>query len=985
MSSLARGDGNKRSLSAPLFMGLIAAGLAGNYFNYPLFLNIDFLFGSIFAMLALQFFGLGRGVLAAALIASYTFVLWHHPYAIVIMTAEVAVVGWLMAQRKMGMLWADALYWVVLGIPLAFIFYYFVMKGSLSNVYIITVKQAVNGVANVLLARLLFIRFSSWSRFSQVPFQELVGNLLTAFLLFPALIMLAVSSRTDFADTDQTIRSALQQKSLAVTSRLADWVQNRTQVVVSLTELAETLTPQQMQGRLEQARASDKNFLRIGMRDTESVIAAYAPPIDESGQSNIGKKFPERPYIADLKKTLKPMLAEVVTGRIGKPEPIVILLAPVVRQGQYAGYINSVLRLDQIRKHLEDIAESDTLFYSLIDNKGNVILSNRTDQKMMTPFVRGKGALQPVDAKISHWMPELPPNTSISDQWKNSYYVAQTTVGDSGGWQLMLEQPVAPFYNMLYNNYTSKLMLLFLSLLVALVLAEFFGRRTTATLEKLGEITRDLPLKLASGGGEIAWPQSNLIQTSQLIDNFRTMSDSLTKQFHDMQRINETLDQRVQERTAELAESEKRFRQFFESNSSVMLLIEPLTGKIEDANLEAAAYYGYSREQLTGMVISDINTLSPESIAEEIQFAVRQVRKYFRFQHRLASGEVRDVEVYSTPIETEGRTLLFSIVLDVTERNQVRLALSQSEEKHRLLIENSHDIIYTLNADGVFTFVSAAWTALLGHPLDLVLGHPFMPFIHPDDLVVCTTALQTLFETGQPQKNIEYRVKHMDGSWRWHSTNALPLKDAKGQVIGVEGNDTDITEQKEMADRVRQLAFYDTLTGLPNRRLLDDRLNQTMAASKRSACYAALMFLDLDNFKPLNDAHGHGVGDLLLIEVARRLIECVREMDTVARLGGDEFVVMLSELDTDKAASTLKALGVAEKIRNALSQPYRMTISQDGQTVVEHHCTASIGLVVFVGHEVSKDEILKRADMAMYQVKDAGRNSIRLYQENDHP
>jgi diguanylate cyclase (GGDEF)-like protein len=182
-----------------------------------------------------------------------------------------------------------------------------------------------------------------------------------------------------------------------------------------------------------------------------------------------------------------------------------------------------------------------------------------------------------------------------------------------------------------------------------------------------------------------------------------------------------------------------------------------------------------------------------------------------------------------------------------------------------------------------------------------------------------------------------------------------------------------------MEEQVRQLAFYDELTGLPNRRLLGDRLRQTMAASKRSGLYGALMFLDLDNFKSLNDAHGHGVGDLLLVEVARRLAACVREVDTVARFGGDEFVVLLGELDMNREESTEQALGVAEKIRVSLNAPYEFRVEKSGdRSVVEHHCSASIGAVVFARDQASQDEILKWADAAMYQAKDVGRNMIRF-------
>jgi diguanylate cyclase (GGDEF)-like protein len=184
---------------------------------------------------------------------------------------------------------------------------------------------------------------------------------------------------------------------------------------------------------------------------------------------------------------------------------------------------------------------------------------------------------------------------------------------------------------------------------------------------------------------------------------------------------------------------------------------------------------------------------------------------------------------------------------------------------------------------------------------------------------------------------------------------------------------------------VIRLAFYDTLTKLPNRRLLSDRLDQAMSASKRNGLYSALMFLDLDNFKPLNDTHGHVVGDLLLIEAANRLKDSVRAMDTIARFGGDEFVVMLCELDADKSKSTAQAKLVAEKILASLSDPYLLTLKHDGQadTVVEHRCTASIGVALFVNHEGSQDDIMEWADAAMYLVKKGGRNQIQFYDAKD--
>ena len=165
--------------------------------------------------------------------------------------------------------------------------------------------------------------------------------------------------------------------------------------------------------------------------------------------------------------------------------------------------------------------------------------------------------------------------------------------------------------------------------------------------------------------------------------------------------------------------------------------------------------------------------------------------------------------------------------------------------------------------------------------------------------------------------------------------------------------------------------------------MLNDRLGQAMAASKRSGRYGALMFLDLDNFKPLNDTYGHGAGDLLLVEVANRLTDCVRGTDTVARFGGDEFVVMLSELDEGKTESAAQAGIVAEKIRIALAEPYLLAIKHEGEAerTVEHRCAASIGMVLFIGHEASAEDIVKWADVAMYQAKGNGRNSISFFEQ----
>ncbi|MFA7300672.1 MAG: diguanylate cyclase, partial [Sideroxydans sp.] len=312
---------------------------------------------------------------------------------------------------------------------------------------------------------------------------------------------------------------------------------------------------------------------------------------------------------------------------------------------------------------------------------------------------------------------------------------------------------------------------------------------------------------------------------------------------------------------------------------------------------------------------------------------------------------------------------------DITERKRaevdIRIAATAFESQESMLITD---------ADGVILKVNQAFTEATGYTAEEAVGRT--PRIlksgrHGADFY--REMWGTLLRTGKWQGEIWDKRKNGEIYPKLLTISAVRGDD--GAVTHYVESDHDITKRKEAEEEIHNLAFYDSLTQLPNRRLLNDRLGKVMAASKRSGRYGALMFLDLDNFKPLNDEHGHGVGDLLLVEAARRIAHCVREVDTVARFGGDEFVVVLSELDEDKAESVSQTSIIAEKIRTALAEPYVLKIQPEGKAeiAIEHHCTSSIGVVLFTDHEAGEEDILKWADMAMYQAKEAGRNQVRFY------
>lgn len=352
--------------------------------------------------------------------------------------------------------------------------------------------------------------------------------------------------------------------------------------------------------------------------------------------------------------------------------------------------------------------------------------------------------------------------------------------------------------------------------------------------------------------------------------------------------------------------------------------------------------------------------------------------------NRRKDGTFYDEELTITPVSDEqGESTHFIVVKqDITQRKRAEEALRESESRFRTMADQAPVLIWIAGVDKLCTWFNKVWLDFTGRTLLQEMGKGWADSMHPDDLQRCWDTYTMAFDARQ-EFSLEFRLRRFDGEYRWLTLHGVPRCDDQGEFLGYIGSCIDINDRHQMEVKVQQLAYYDHLTKLPNRRLLSERLSQAMMASKRNGLYGALMFLDLDNFKPLNDTHGHAVGDLLLIEVAKRLKSSVREIDTVARMGGDEFVVMLSELEADKTRSIWHAGNVAEKIRIALSEPFLLTAPHDEEAqapTIMHRCTASIGVAMFSGQDTSQDNIIQWADEAMYQAKEGGRNQIRFYE-----
>jgi len=399
-----------------------------------------------------------------------------------------------------------------------------------------------------------------------------------------------------------------------------------------------------------------------------------------------------------------------------------------------------------------------------------------------------------------------------------------------------------------------------------------------------------------------------------------------------------------------------------------MLLVETASGRIVDANPAASAYYGYAREQMIGMPVRQIDAASYEDNTI-LERTVEAGQNYFNGRHRLASGEERDVEVYSSPVDLDGVSLQFSIVYDITRRKQAQQELRASEAFYRTVFQTSLDAISISRLqDGMYVDVSKSFLDLMGYEREEVIGRTSLElniWASFDDRRKLADRLRQNADCHNME--VKFRKKSGETFSGLFSASLVELDDAS-YFLSVLRN---ISEAKEAEGRIRDLAFYDPLTHLPNRHLLMDRLGQTPSGRNRKR-KRALLFVDIDDFRTLNEAIGRETGDILLQEVARRLIECVRESDTVARLSGDEFGIMLEYLSDIAEQAAAQAQVVAEKIKASVGRPFSLA----GR---EFHKTASIGISIFSAYPENANDVLQQAEIAMNLAKTAGRNTKRFF------
>ncbi len=420
-----------------------------------------------------------------------------------------------------------------------------------------------------------------------------------------------------------------------------------------------------------------------------------------------------------------------------------------------------------------------------------------------------------------------------------------------------------------------------------------------------------------------------------------------------------------------LSDHADRFRALFE-RSLDCLYIHDFEGNFLDANPATLNLFGYTYEELLSLNSSALLT------ADQIPKVLRARRELdqtgtlqatVEYRLRCKTGAFVDVETKSSVIPFKGTArAILAVARDITGRNRAEEALRASEEKFRQLAESIREVFWMMNAAGTeILYVSPAYEQIWGRTCDDLYRNPmsWLEAIEPEDRERAHAVFLRQMEGEQVES--EYRIRTPGGELKWVRDRAFPIRNPAGEIIRVAGIAEDVSARKQAEAALAHQARHDHLTGLPNRLLLSDRLEASIERAKKSGLQTAVIYVDLDGFKFVNDTLGHEAGDMLLQQVTERLQRCIRELDTLARMGGDEFMLVINEVENDGTA-----LSIAERLRAALKKPFSVA----GQQV---HVTASAGIAMYPRDGQDVSTLRSNADTAMYGAKRAGKDRVQLF------
>ncbi|WP_445300560.1 response regulator [Microcoleus sp. BROC3] len=545
---------------------LTGAGFLGNYFSLSLFFGVDFLFGSIAILIITYYFGWGWGGFASLIAGSYTYLLWNHPYATIILVIEALFVGFLCKRKHPNLLLFDGLYWFLIGMPLVWLFYGQMLHMEAAQVLLVMCKQAVNGIFNALVASFIIVyapvdkQVGRSKKIHALSLKQTIFHLLVAFVFIPGLLLLVIDGRYWVAQIQTTVQTELQTNGTNLSSGVSRWYQ---QHLLALNTLAEkSLIPETATAANQAIQSSEQlqqdislieqwlpDFDNIYVADSSGTVLAASTPLNQTRRRLIEQSTEHKSLITLAQERLRPWMTSIHNDLL-IDEPHVGLNVPLQVQGHFLGLIHGSLALSKIQDLYIFQRNSQQLRITLLDENNLFIGSNQSEPKLLNTIQESKdGSTRTLEGTLQQWVPSKGNYPMI--RWKNSLYIQEFTIASDLNWRLRLEIPADPYVENLQNRYRIDLIILLVITMLAFLLATVVSERLVKPLSFLALATTDLPNQLSEKTFE--WKHSSVTEINELASNFQLMAIALNQKFREIKHANATLEQRVQERTQRLS------------------------------------------------------------------------------------------------------------------------------------------------------------------------------------------------------------------------------------------------------------------------------------------------------------------------------------------------------------------------------------------------------------------------------------------------
>jgi signal transduction histidine kinase/CheY-like chemotaxis protein len=547
-----------------VWLALTALGYLGNAANLPLFFNVDFLFGTIPVLLVLHFFGWAPAAVSALVAASHTAILWQHPYALIILTAELVFVGLLYRTRSRNLILLVTLYWLFLGMPLVVLFYRGVMGVAPTSSFLIVFKQAINGIFNALAASIIITlaeqiipRLRHRPARANLQFAQVIFLVMVAFVLIPAMVILVVTARQEMTRVEDDVRTKLSITAFSTRQAVNAWVSENLQTLRSLSTYADLLEADQMEElrtEMQLLNMSDADFLTIVMTDPAGRILV-AEPADTANRILANINPADWPYFEAIVGGMEATASNVIAPRTAHGTPCVVLGVPLISGDQVTGTVLGIVDTTRLADLLARSTGNWEVDATIVDGNGVIIESSHPEALAFDDYERHfPGPYEPVSRSLFLRVPEVMANVSIMERWQYSEYSTRDRIGPSSSWVLSLRAAVAPYQDALNQRYRSLMLTMILVIVITILLSAFVSRRMLASVVHLARVAEDLPGKV-TGQEDITWPASRIDEIYTLIQCLKATGEQLGESFTRIQTANVELTRAKQE--ADLANRTK--------------------------------------------------------------------------------------------------------------------------------------------------------------------------------------------------------------------------------------------------------------------------------------------------------------------------------------------------------------------------------------------------------------------------------------------